>query len=110
MQKLEKTLTIKILEDSFNEFRDENKFYSDLKKALQDKQYGPSFEKFKESLIYGNPFAIITARSTRPEIIQNGVKLFIGEVLNEKEMESMLDNIRRNYKEVSSEGKPRKYN
>ena len=92
-----------ILDDSFSEFRNEESFYKDLKYALNNKKYGPSFDKFKESLLYANPFAIITARSAPPEVIKKGVRIFIGEIFNEEELEVMINNIKRNYKEVASE-------
>tara|TARA_B100000287_G_scaffold434812_1_gene500492 strand:+ start:2444 stop:3298 length:855 start_codon:yes stop_codon:yes gene_type:complete len=95
-----------ILDDSFSEFRNEESFYKDLKYALNNKKYGPSFDKFKESLLYANPFAIITARSAPPEVIKKGVRIFIGEIFNEEELEVMINNIKRNYKEVASEENP----
>jgi hypothetical protein len=93
-----------LLKDSFKDFQDPIKFEEDIKTALRDKKYGPSFEKFKESLLYANPFAIITARSASPNTIKDGVKTFIGEVFTEDELETMLDNIKRNYKDIALSG------
>ena len=90
-----------LLKDSFKDFQDPIKFNEDIKSALRDKKYGPSFDKFKESLLYANPFAIITARSASPNTIKDGVRTFIGEVFTEDELEMMLDNIKRNYKEIA---------
>ena len=90
-----------LLKDSFEDFQDPIKFNEDIKSALRAKKYGPSFDKFKESLLYANPFAIITARSASPNTIKDGVRTFIGEVFTEDELEMMLNNIKRNYKEIA---------
>jgi hypothetical protein len=90
-----------LLKDSFKDFQDPIQFNKDIKTALDSKRYGPSFEKFKESLLYANPFAIITARSASPNTIKDGVKTFIGEVFSEEELGIMLDNIKRNYKDIA---------
>jgi len=90
-----------LLKDSFKDFQDPIQFNKDIKIALDSQKYGPSFEKFKESLLYANPFAIITARSASPNTIKDGVKTFIGEVFSEEELGIMLDNIKRNYKDIA---------
>jgi len=93
----------KIFDDSFVDFRSDEPFYDDLVTALENEQYGPSFNKFKESLLYANPFAIITARGHSPKALKRGVEIFIGEVFTEDEMEFMLDNIKRQYKDIAFE-------
>jgi len=75
--------------DSFKDFSSNINFLKDAKSALQSKSFGPSFEKFKESLIYGNDFAIITARSHSPETIKNGVKLLIKYTFTSGELSKM---------------------
>ena len=58
----------------------------------------PSFNKFKENLIYANPFSIITARGHNPNILKKGVKLFINMVLSTEEKEMMIRNIKKSFK------------
>ena len=48
---------------AFKDFRDYDAFIEDTKRALSYRSYGPSFNKFKEALISGSDFSIITARS-----------------------------------------------
>ncbi len=95
-----------IFDGSFVDFRNDEPFYDDLRVALKNENFGPSFDKFKESLLYGNPFAIITARGHSPEALKRGVEIFIGELFTEEELEFMLDNIKRYYKEISLEDNP----
>ena len=82
---------------SFMDFAEPQTFITDVKKAIEDKKFAPSFEKFKESLIYANPFSIITARGTPPHAIKEGVRLLIGMTFEPKEVKSMLENIEKTY-------------
>jgi len=81
---------------AFEDFRLTNSFLDDTVEAIRDKKYAPSFEKFKESLIYGNRFAINTARGHKPEALKQGVKIFIDLVLSDEEEEIMVNNVRKN--------------
>jgi hypothetical protein len=81
---------------AFEDFRLTNSFLDDTVEAIRDKKYAPSFEKFKESLIYGNKFAINTARGHKPEALKQGVKVFIDLVLSDEEEEIMVNNVRKN--------------
>lgn len=81
---------------AFDNFRKTSSFIEDTKEAIQSGSFGPSLDKFKEALIYANPFAINTARGHKPEALKMGVKLFIDEVLTKDEKEKMLDNIKEN--------------
>ena len=82
---------------SFMDFAEPQTFISDVKKAIENKKFAPSFEKFKESLIYANPFSIITARGTPPHAIKEGVRLLIGMTFEPNEVKSMLENIEKTY-------------
>ena len=72
-------------------------FFEDLTIKVMDEiiknKKSPSFQKFKESLIYANPFSIITARGHNPEVIKKGVKMFINLVLDLEEKNKMVNNI-----------------
>ena len=47
---------------AFADFTNNHLFQLDIKKAIKEKSFGPSFEKFKEALMYGNDFSIIIPR------------------------------------------------
>jgi hypothetical protein len=85
---------------AFEDFRLTDSFLRDAEQAIRGKKYAPSFEKFKEALIYGNHFAINTARGHKPEALRDGVKMFIDMVLSPEEKKTMVSNIR---KEMSKE-------
>lgn len=79
--------------EAFIDFRSSDTFLRDSKEAILNDKKSPSFNKFKESLIYANPFSIITARGHNPKTIKKGVKMFIHLVLTQEEKETMLKNI-----------------
>ena len=80
-------------DDAFRDFRRPDTFLKDTKKAISKDKTAPSFQKFKENLIYANPFSIITARGHDPKVIRKGVRMFVDLVLEPKEKEKMVDNI-----------------
>lgn len=79
--------------EAFIDFTLPDTFLRDSKEAILKNKKSPSFNKFKESLIYANPFSIITARGHNPEVLKKGVKMFIHLVLSPEEKEKMLENI-----------------
>ncbi len=89
---------------AFREFRDididnENVFLRDTRTAIDrvvsgKQNAGPSFDKFRQTLIEGRLFAIVTARGHSPEIIRQGVEYFIDTVLTPTEKNTMLENLR----------------
>lgn len=91
-------------EEAFREFRDfasepESKFLVDTKTALApivagEKEGGPSFRQFRQALVEGRLFAIVTARGHRSETIRQGVLYFIQNVLTDDEKGEMLRNLR----------------
>jgi hypothetical protein len=91
-------------EAAFRDFRDididnENVFLRDTRTAIDrvvngEQQAGPSFDKFRITLIEGRLFAIVTARGHSPDIIRQGVEYFISKVLTEQEKTTMLHNLR----------------
>ena len=82
---------------AFEDFVLTDSFLSDTVTAISSKSYAPSFEKFKESLIYANKFAINTARGHKPEALKQGVKVFIDLVLTDEEEQTMVNNIRKEW-------------
>lgn len=93
-----------IWENAFREFRDtdinnENIFLRDTRTAIDrvvsghDKE-GPSFAKFRLTLVEGRLFAIVTARGHSSSVIRQAVDYFIQTVLSEKERQTMLKNLR----------------
>tara|TARA_R110002020_G_scaffold113236_12_gene260422 strand:- start:10786 stop:11646 length:861 start_codon:yes stop_codon:yes gene_type:complete len=80
--------------EGFKDFSDSKPFIEDVKKAIHNDNFAPSADKFKEALIYASPFAINTARGHQPNIIRDGVRLFIDMVFTDEEKSEMLENIR----------------
>jgi len=91
-------------EGAFANFRDlhergESSFLTDTKAALQpvldgDQSGAPSFHVFRDALIKGRLFAIVTARGHKPESIRAAVEYFIDKVLTEDERAEMIQNLR----------------
>jgi len=89
---------------AFCEFRDfdgddESMFLKDARLAIDHLLSGqtappPSFNTFKQSLIEGRIFAIVTARGHRSITLERGVRLFIDRVLTANERATMLSNLR----------------
>tara|TARA_R110000824_G_scaffold95901_3_gene230198 strand:- start:3956 stop:4816 length:861 start_codon:yes stop_codon:yes gene_type:complete len=82
---------------SFDDFANPEIFMQDVRKAIEQNKFAPSFGKLKEALTYANPFSIITARGTQPHIIKEGIKLLIGMTFETQEVEMMLESIENNF-------------
>jgi hypothetical protein len=80
-------------DDAFDNFISDDKFLSDLEEAIKTKSFAPSFNKFKEALIFANPISIITARGHKPETIRRGMDIVISGTFSEDELSDMLENI-----------------
>ena len=80
--------------EAFADFRDYDAFMRDTQKAVRNNSYGPSFDKFKEALMYGNDFSIITARGQSPKALRDGTRLLIDLTFSEDEKRTMEDNLR----------------
>tara|TARA_R110000824_G_scaffold18850_7_gene73999 strand:- start:15926 stop:16789 length:864 start_codon:yes stop_codon:yes gene_type:complete len=93
----------KLDEGAFDDFIDDDSFISDLTTALTNKAFAPSFEKFKEALIYANPLSIITARGHTPEALRKGIDLVISYSFNEEELAQMMDNIQERFPETKGQ-------
>jgi len=82
---------------AFAEFRDppngSGDFVADVRKALANGDYAPSFLAFKTALTQAALFAVVTARGHSAETIRRGVEVFIQEALSEDERQEMIANI-----------------
>ncbi len=91
-------------DQAFSDFYDVGRrgidaFLDDTRKALRPIVSGkakgaPSFQKFRNALVEGRLFAIITARSHSAVAIRKGVEYFIRRVLTPEEKAEMLQNLR----------------
>lgn len=95
-------------DNAYRDFVHPETFLRDTIKAVKKNQFSPSFKKFKETLIYANHFSIITARGHNPEVIKDGVRIFINIVLTPNEQKRMIENIKDtiNFEELSNTYKP----
>lgn len=71
---------------AFSEFRDtgirgSDAFIEDLKTAVNNRNYGPSWDAFVKCLSQGSIFALITARGHEPTTFRRGVEYLIDNVL-----------------------------
>ena len=80
--------------DAFEDFRDDKMFINDVEDSIHQEYFGPSFDKFKEALLYGNHFAINTARGHSPNTLKKGVKLFIDMIFTNDEINTMISNLK----------------
>lgn len=85
-------------ESSFIDFRDfgkssDNKFLEDVKIALENKEFGPSWNTFIKCLIKGSTFAIITARGHGPKAIRKGIEYIIYNILTDEQRDEMASNL-----------------
>ena len=94
---------------SFIEFTDlgsrgNNAFLCDVDKAINKNKFGPSYDDFKECIISGSPFAIVTARGHSKSVIKEAIKHLVHKCFNDDEKKSVRENImfRDEYSSVSS--------
>ena len=82
------------ISDAYSDFRDYNTMIRDARKAIESKSFAPYFHKFKEALLYGNDFSIITARGNPPKSIRETIKMIIDNQFTDEEREMMKKNLR----------------
>lgn len=83
---------------SFIEFTDlgsrgSNAFLCDVDKAIDKNKFGPSYKDFKECILSGSPFAIVTARGHSKAVIKEAIKHLIHKCFNDDEKETTKQNI-----------------
>jgi len=86
--------------NSFIEFTDcgtrvENVFLDDVKVAIKNKEFGPSWTEFIDTLKNGNLFAIITIRGHESNSIRKAIRHIIDYVLEPNIKEQLIENIQR---------------
>jgi len=62
--------------------------------ALENKNYGPSWDSFKKCIINGNIFMIVTARGHEPNTIKNVIRYIILNYLDNYEIIDMIKNLK----------------
>lgn len=85
---------------TFIEFRDfgprgVNAFIEDVKTAIKNKNFGPSWNTFIKALKDGRLFAIITTRGHEPSTIRSVIEYIIENVLSTEEQEKMKENLKK---------------
>lgn len=83
---------------AFLEFRDfgprgNQAFIEDVKNAISNGNYGPSWDEFIQTLKEGRLFAIITTRGHEPQTIRSAVEYVINNVLSTEDKEEMINNL-----------------
>jgi len=91
-------------EKAFVEFRDfehlpESQFLADTRTALApviagEHEAAPSFHVFRQALVEGRLFGIVTARGHQSKTIRKGVEYFIEHVLTDAERAEMIDHLK----------------
>ena len=86
---------------AFSGFRDngprgQKAFIEDVKKAINEKLFAPSWDAFIQALSEGAIFAIITARGHEPETIREGVEYVINNVMTEEQQFLMYSHCLKN--------------
>ena len=84
--------------DAFSEFRDDGPrgvtaFLTDVKSAVSQNKFGPSWEDFIECLCNGSLFAIITARGHEPAGMRLGIEWIVDNLLTEDQLYMMYNNL-----------------
>jgi len=82
--------------DAFREFRDETgDFAGDLAKVMAGSSWkAPAFEAFKQAMIEGRLFAIVTSRGHEDETMRKAVTGFVDKILSKEEKETMQRSLR----------------
>lgn len=88
----------KCVENSFYEFRDfgprgNNAFLYDTIDAIKNKDFGPSWEIFINTLINGELFAIVTSRGHEPDSIRKTIEYIIYNHIPTDKQTEMLRNL-----------------
>lgn len=88
-------------EEAFCEFRDQTNFglkrgdsafLEDMRSAISQRKFGPSWEDFIECLTNGTLFAIITARGHESKPMRTGVEWIIDNILTKEELFNLYNN------------------
>ena len=83
---------MRLKSNAFEDFTTEI-FINHTEDAIKNKEYGPSFEDFKEALMNGSDFSIITARGVTKQTLIGGIKKLIDLTFSEDEKNQMKRNL-----------------
>lgn len=78
---------------SFKDFQEYEAFINDTIQAINDQRFGPSYDKFKKSLINIDDFSIITARGNPIKALKDGIKVLIKLSFSPLEKNEMKNNL-----------------
>jgi hypothetical protein len=83
---------------AFSEFRDfgsrgETAFLQDVKSAISQEKFGPSWDDFIECMVNGSVFSIITARGHESGPMRMGIEWIIDNILTESQLYEMYNNL-----------------
>lgn len=84
---------------SFVEFKDfgprgEGAFLTDVKTTIEHKKFGPSWDKFIDTIINGRLLAIVTTRGHEPKTLRDTVRYIIYNVLTTEQRSEMEKNLK----------------
>lgn len=80
-------------DESFFDFYDDPTFIKQLSEAIYGFDFGPSYDSFKQTLINGDDFAILTARGHSREIMITGVMMLIFRTFGENDIMKMIKKV-----------------
>ena len=83
---------MRLKSNAFEDFTTEI-FINHTEDAIKNKEFGPSFEDFKEALMNGSDFSIITARGVTKQTLIGGIKKLIDLTFSEDEKNQMKRNL-----------------
>lgn len=83
---------------NFRDDVDDSIFLKDVIDAIDNNQFAPSYNAFKECLIKGELFFLITARGHEPNTIKRAIEYFIETQLTKQEKLIMKSNLLHYYK------------
>ena len=83
---------MRLKSNAFEDFTTEI-FINHTEDAIKNKEFGPSFEDFKEALMNGSDFSIITARGVTKQTLIGGIKKLIDLTFSEDEKNQMRKNL-----------------
>ena len=77
-------------------------FLEDVIDSVNKQNFGPSWNKFIQTLVDGELFAIVTTRGHEPDTIKKGIEYIIYHYLNDEQQNTMLKNLMR-FKDIFDE-------
>jgi hypothetical protein len=72
-----------------------------IRETCEKEEFWPSFPKFKEAILYAEPFAINTARAHASTSLSRGIEILIDTMLDDEEKKIMLSHLGRRTTETT---------